>query len=253
MLNPGSTPSHTPYQILLWPWVLHNLVHLLQEAFPEFSNNFLTSERCRTATVLTLLLNYSSYHHFKMRMSGGLDMFVNHRLRQGHGVTQCGPLRPQLDHWMQPQYRSWAYLIFFLNCEQQKLSLEMMGGSVREEGVAHHQKMHSNQIRELPGQLRHLGSGSLPAAFPQGRSAAITSSAQLLYSEHELAARRMSLCAAQLLSRSNRWEPALQPSYEMRCPGTILRGFAEQMAVRVGRGEPQKLTPLSSTESLVSQ
>lgn len=182
--------------MLSWPWILHSLVHLLQEAFPEFSNNFLPSQRCMTATVLTLLLNCSSYHHFKMHMSGGLDMLVNHRLRQGHRVTWCGPLRPQLDHWMQPQYRSWAYLIF-LNCEQQKLSLEMMGGSMREEGVARHQKMQSNQIHELPGQLRHLGSGSLPAAFPQGRSAAITSSAQLLYSEHALAARRMSLCTAQ--------------------------------------------------------
>lgn len=75
------------------------------------SNTFLPSQRCMTATVLTLFLNYSSYHHFKMCMSGGLNMLVNH-LRQGHRVTQCGPLRPQLDNRMQVQRWSWAYLIF---------------------------------------------------------------------------------------------------------------------------------------------
>lgn len=51
------------------------------------------------------------------------------------------------------------------------------------EGVAHDQKMHSNQIRKLAGQLRHLGSRSVPAALPRGRSVAITPGSQLLYSK----------------------------------------------------------------------
>lgn len=48
---------------------------------------------------------------------------------------------------------------------------------------AHNQKMYSDQTRKLPGHLRHLGNGNLAAAFPQGRSAAITVCSQLPYSK----------------------------------------------------------------------
>lgn len=78
-----------------------------------------------------------------------------------------------------------------------------------------HQKMHSNQIHELPGQLRHLGGRNLPAAFLRGRPAAVTFSSWILYTKHTLVTKRASPWAAQPSGQSERWDsPALPPSYK---------------------------------------